>query len=342
MPPVGFAVLGLGTLAQTAILPAFRNVQTAKLVALVSRDIEKARRLGKVHGAAFSYDSLDECLDNPQVEAVYIVSPPGKHFEEVKAVARAGRHVLCEKPLAVTAPEAAEMVAMCARQSVLLMTAYRKCFEPSTLFIRDLIVSGRLGDLKILHTSFSERHAGPQTSPPWILDRQLAGGGPLMDLGIYCVHTARWLAGEIPTSVSAFQWTHNPSLFREVEEGIAFSMYFPSGLVAQASTCFSAALTSMLHLEGTLGSVSLTPAFPYEHVRVLNARFGNELVHKEFPVVDEFGPQIDAFSQAVRGGPRPPSCGRDGYVDMAIIEAIYGAAQAGIPQAVKLQGDAKL
>jgi predicted dehydrogenase len=110
----------------------------------------------------------------------------------------------------------------------------------------------------------------------------------------------------------------------------------PSGLVAQASTCYSAALSSMLYLEGTLGSVSLTPAFPYEHVRVLNARFGNEPVHREFPVVDEFGPQIEAFSQAIRGGPVPPSYGTDGYVNMAIIEAIYGAAQAGIPQAVKL------
>jgi predicted dehydrogenase len=92
----------------------------------------------------------------------------------------------------------------------------------------------------------------------------------------------------------------------------------------------------MLYLEGTLGSVSLTPAFPYEHVRVLRARFGNELVQRDFPVVDEFRPQMDAFAQAIRGGPIPPSCGRDGYVDMAIIEAIYAAAQAGIPQAVKL------
>jgi predicted dehydrogenase len=342
VPAVGFAVLGLGNLAQTQILPAFRGMQTAKLVALVSRDLAKARRLGEMHGAAFAYDSLDECLANPQVEAVYIATPPGAHSQEVNAVARAGRHVLCEKPLAVTAPEAAEMVATCARQSVLLMTAYRKCFEPSMIFTRDLILSGRLGALKILHSSFSERHAHPQTSPPWILDRTLAGGGPLMDLGVYCVHAARWLAGEIPTSVSAFQWTHDRSLFREVEEGIAFSMYFASGLVAQASTCYSAALNSMLYLEGTLGSVSLTPAFPYEHARVLNARLGDELLHREFPVVDEFGPQIDAFSQAVRGGPRPLSCGRDGYLDMAIMEAIYGAAQAGIPQAVKLQGDAKI
>jgi predicted dehydrogenase len=342
VPAVGFAVLGLGNLAQTQILPAFRGVQTAKLVALVSRDLAKARRLGEVHGAAFAYDSLDECLANPQVEAVYIATPPGSHAQEVNAVARAGRHVLCEKPLAVTAPQAAEMVATCARHSVLLMTAYRKCFEPSMVFIRGLILSGRVGALKILHSSFSERHAGPQTSPPWILDRRLAGGGPLMDLGVYCVHAARWLAGEIPASVSAFQWTHDRALFREVEEGIAFSMYFPSGLVAQASTCYSAALNSMLYLEGTLGSVSLTPAFPYEHVRVLNARIGDELIHREFPVVDEFSPQIDAFSQAVRGGPRPPSCGRDGYIDMAIIEAIYAAAQAGIPQAVKLQGDAKI
>ena len=336
MPPVGFAVVGLGNLAQSAILPAFRGMQRSRLVALVSRDGEKARRLASQHDVAQAYDNLEECLANPEVEAVYIATPPANHLREVETVASAKRHVLCEKPLATTASEAAEMVAICARQSVLLMTAYRKCFEPSTVFIRNLILSGRMGPLKLLHASFSERHANPQTNPPWILDRRLAGGGPLMDLGIYCVQAARWLAGEAPFRVSAFQWTHDRSLFRYIEEGIAFTMCFPSGLVAQASTCYSAALSSMLYLEGTLGSVSLTPAFPYEHERVLNARFGNEQLHKIFPVIDEFGPQIDAFSQAIRGGPLPPSCGADGYVDMAIIDALYRSAQAGVPQAVEL------
>ena len=163
-----------------------------------------------------------------------------------------------------------------------------------------------------------------------------------MDLGIYCVHAARWLVGEIPSSVSAVQWTHDRSLFREIEEGIAFSMQFPGGLMAQASTCYSAALNSMLYLEGTLGSVSLTPAFPYEHERVLNARFVNEQLHKVFPVIDEFRPQIDALSQAIRGGPLPPSCGADGYVDMAIIDALYRAAESGIPQAVELIDSAEV
>jgi len=333
--PVGFAVLGLGNLAQSAILPAFRGTKRAKLVALVSRDLEKARRLAAVHDAPGAYDNLESCLADPLVEAVYIATPPGSHLAEVEASARAGRHVLCEKPLAVTAPEAAQMVATCAAQPVLLMTAYRKCFEPSIVFIRDLIHSGRLGTLKILHTSFSERHALSQTSPPWILDRKLAGGGPLMDLGIYCVHTARWLAGEIPERVSAFQWTHNQTLFREVEEGMAFSMYFPSGLVAQASTCYSAALSSMLYIEGTHGSVSLTPAFPYEHPRVLSARFGSIVLRKNFPVVDEFRPQIEAFSRAIRGGALPPSGGAEGYIDMAIIEALYRSAEAGVPQVVE-------
>ena len=336
MRPVGFAVLGLGALAQTAILPAFRGMQEAKLIALVSRDAEKARRVASLHGVPYAYGSLQDCFANPQVEAVYIATPPGSHLQEVDAVARAGRHVLCEKPLAMTAPEAAEMVATCARQPVLLMTAYRKCFEPSMIFIRDLILSDRVGTLKILHTSFSERHAHPQTTPAWILDRRLAGGGPLMDLGIYCVHAARWLTGEIPVRVSGFQWTHDRSLFREVEEGIAFSMYFPSGLVAQASTCYSAALSSMLYLEGTRGSVSLTPAYPYEQERLLSARLGDELLQKTIPVVDEFRPQISAFSQAIRGGKLPPSGGAEGYVDMAIIEAIYRSADAGIPQAVEL------
>jgi predicted dehydrogenase len=336
LPPVGFAVVGLGNLAQSAILPAFRGMQRSRLVALVSRDGEKARRLASQHDVARAYDNLEECLANPQVEAVYIATPPANHLREVETVALAKRHVLCEKPLAMTAPEAAEMVAICARQSVLLMTAYRKCFEPSTVFVRNLILSGRMGALKLLHASFSERHANPQTNPPWILDRRLAGGGPLMDLGIYCVQAARWLAGEAPFRVSAFQWTHDRSLFRDIEEGIAFTMCFPSGLVAQASTCYSAALSSMLYLEGTLGSVSLTPAFPFEHERVLNARFGNEQLHKIFPVIDEFRPQIDAFSQAIRGGPLPPSCGADGYVDMAIIDALYRSARTGVPQAVEL------
>jgi predicted dehydrogenase len=336
MRPVGFAVVGLGALAQAAILPAFRDMESARLVALVSRDPEKARRLAALHDVPYSYGTLEDCLSNPEVEAVYIATPPGLHLAEVQTVALAGRHVLCEKPLAATASEAAEMVAICARQSVQLMTAYRKCFEPSLIFIRDLILSGRMGALKILHTSFSERHASEPTTPPWILDRKLAGGGPLMDLGIYCVHAARWLAGEIPTRVSAMQWTHDADLFREVEEGIAFSLQFASGLVAQASTCFSSALSSMLYLEGTLGSVMLSPAFPFEHPRVLTARFGDEVVQKTFPVVDEFRPQIEALSQAIRGGSVPPSGGAEGYVDMVIIEAIYRAARVGIPQEISV------
>jgi predicted dehydrogenase len=339
MRPVGFAVLGLGTLAQTAILPAFRGMQRARLVALVSRNPEKARRLAMLHDVPYSYDTLDDCLANPEVEAVYIATPPGKHMTEVEAVALAGRHVLCEKPLATTASEAAEMVAICARQPVQLMTAYRKCFEPAMLFIRELILNGRMGALKILHTSFSERHASPETTPPWILDRKLAGGGPLMDLGIYCVHAARWLAGEVPTRVSAFEWNHDRDLFPEVEEGIAFSLHFPSGLVAQASTCYSAALSSVLYLEGTQGSVTLSPAFPYEHPRVLTARFGNEVVQKTFPVVDEFRPQIEALSRAIRDGSLTPSGGAEGYVDMAIIETIYRAAKVGIPQEIELHSN---
>jgi predicted dehydrogenase len=340
VPAVGFAVVGLGTLAQTAILPAFRDMEEATLVALVSRDAEKARRLGALHGAAYTYDTLEECLGNSRVEAVYIATPPSAHLRQVEAVALSGRHVLCEKPLAMTAAEAAEMVATCARQSVLLMTAYRKCFEPSFVFIREMIRGGRIGALKILHASFSERHASPKTTPPWILDRQIAGGGPLMDLGIYCVHAARWLVGEVPSSVSAVQWTHDRSLFREIEEGIAFSMQFPGGLMAQASTCYSAALNSMLYLEGTRGSLSLTPAFPYEHERVLYARLEDGLLQKTFPVIDEFRPQIAAFAQAIRGGPIPPSCGADGYVDMAIIDALYRSAESGVTQTVELRRNA--
>ena len=185
---VGFAVVGLGSISRTSILPAFAHSKEAKLVALVSRDQGKAAAWAQQFGAEASYgvENYSACLANPEVNAVYIATPPGDHLALAVRAAQAKKHVLCEKPLAATAEQSAQMVKACRSNNVLLMTAYRKYFEPSIVYLKQLIGEGALGKLDMIHTSFSELYV-PGTSAAWMIDGKMAGGGPLMDLGVYCV-----------------------------------------------------------------------------------------------------------------------------------------------------------
>ena len=234
---IGFAVVGLGKIAQGSVLPAYANSRHAKLVALVSRDRKKATRLARKFGAdaVYSSDEYAECLANSEVSALYIATPPGDHAHLTIAAAQAGKHVLCEKPMAATSQQSAAMVEACRKNGVLLMTAYRKYYEPGTLYLKQLIQSGKLGRIDVIHTAFSELYS-PAVSQSWLVDPKLAGGGPLMDLGVYCVNTSRWLVDENPSEASAQSWVHDAAKFQEVEEGISFRLRFPSGLVVDGSS----------------------------------------------------------------------------------------------------------
>jgi predicted dehydrogenase len=222
---VGFAVVGLGKIAQGSVLPAFKNSKSAKLVALVGRNRNKTAELARRFHAIAIYqsDEYAACLANSDVSAVYIATPPGEHARLTIQAAEAGKHVLCEKPLAATVEQSAAMVEACRQNGVLLMTAYRKYYEPSTLHLKQLIQSGKLGRIDAIHTAFSELYA-PGVSQSWLLDSKLAGGGPLMDLGVYCVNTTRWLVDENPTQATAQSWTNDTKRFQEVEEGVSFRL----------------------------------------------------------------------------------------------------------------------
>jgi len=265
---IGYAVVGLGTLTRNAILPAFANCRHSKLVALVSRDTKKAAELGKKYKAPkiYSVSNFDRCLRNPEVSAVYVVTPPGQHEEFTVRTAQAGKHVLCEKPLAATAEQSRKMVEACRHGGVLLMTAYRKYFEPSTVYLKSLIASGALGQIDAIHTSFSENY-NPKSSPAWLLDPSLAGGGPMMDLGVYCVNTCRLLVGEDPAEVVAQSWRHDKRRFVNVEEGMAFQLRFPSGLIVQGTSTYSAAISSFVYVQGSKGWAALSPAYTFEDER---------------------------------------------------------------------------
>jgi predicted dehydrogenase len=333
---IGFAVVGLGSIAQSSVLPAFAHSKKTRLVAVVSRDKKKAKRLARRFGAdhAYSTDEYSACLSNPDVSAIYIATPQGEHEALATKAAEAGRHVLCEKPLAATVEQSARMVAACQQHGVLLMTAYRKYFEPSSLYLKKLIREGSFGRIDVIHTAFSELHL-PGTSLPWLLDARLAGGGPLMDLGVYCVNTTRWLVDEDPVEVSAQSWQHDTAHFREVEEGIAFRMNFRSGLVVQATSTYGAAPSSFIHVQGTKGWALLSPAFPFEEERHLTGKIQGRWFQKKFKVADEFAPELDALAAAIQTGTTVEPDGRQGHRDVEIIHTIYASAKSGAPVVVR-------
>lgn len=330
---IGFAVVGLGQIAETAVLPAFRNSRKARLVALVSGDLAKARRLAKKFGAAHrcTYDQFDTCLQHPDVEAVYIATPNGTHAEYTVRAATAGKHVLCEKPMATTGEDCRRMIEACRAHRVRLMIAYRKFFEPGCLALKNMLRRSKLGRLKIIHSAFTFVMPRTMGVRSWQLDRGLAGGGSLMDVGIYCVNTVRWLTGREPVEALGYQWTVDPQRFREVEENIAFQLIFPEGLVLQATASFGAAFSSFLHVHGEQGWAALDPAFQYEEERRLFGRIGGRWFEKRFPVTDEFALELDAFAEAIRTGRDPEPAGQQGLRDVLVMEAIYRSAREGRP-----------
>jgi predicted dehydrogenase len=241
--------------------------------------------------------------------------------------------VLCEKPLAAKAEQSARMVEACRQAGVLLMTAYRKYFEPSCLYLKRLIQNGDLGRIDVVHTAFSELHS-PGVSHAWLLDPVLAGGGPLMDLGVYCVNTARWLVEENPVEVTARAWTRDPVQFRNVEEGIAFRMRFPSGLIVEGSSTYGAVLSSFIYIQGTKGWVSLTPAFTFDEERRLTGKIEGRWIERKFKVIDEFSLELDAFAEAIQERRAVEPDGVEGHRDMLILDAIYESASKQEPVAI--------
>lgn len=333
---IGYAVVGLGSIAKSSVLPAFANCKRSRLIALVSREAKKAELLAKQYKAksAYDLDNFAGCLAQPEVQAVYIATPQGAHLDVAVQAAKAGKHVLCEKPLAATVAQAATMVEACRKHRVKLWTAYRKYFEPSCLYVKELLQDGALGRLDVIHTAFSELHK-PGVSLDWLLDEKLAGGGPLMDLGVYSINTSRWLLGEDPVEVSAQAWKNDTSRFRQVEEGISYRMRFPSGLILHGSTSYGAVLSSLLFIQGTKGWLSLAPAFPFDEERKLTGKIGGKWFEKTFRVVDEFASEMDAFSEAIQKNKPVEPDGMQGLCDMKILHAIYQAARRQKPVRIR-------
>src|ERR1041384_963595 len=266
---VGYAVIGAGHIAQVAVLPAFKHAKNSKLVALVSSDAEKRRKLSKMYGCdAYPVEDLEDVLDRPDVDAVYIAEPNDKHCEFVIRCAAEGVHVLCEKPLGISEDECRRMIDACDRAGVKLMTAYRLHFEPSNLAVIDLLEKGKIGELRFFSSTFAY-----QVKAGNIRTSAERGGGAIWDLGVYCINAARYLFHADPVEVFAERIDRpDDPRFKEVHEGMSVSLKFAGDRVAQFIVSFGSFEQGQYRIVGTRGEIVLNNAYEYIGPRELQLK----------------------------------------------------------------------
>ncbi|MDX6806864.1 Gfo/Idh/MocA family oxidoreductase [Terrihabitans rhizophilus] len=331
---VGFAVVALGRLTLEELLPAFGETKKAKLAALVSGSPEKLKALGNAHdvpeGSRYSYEEFDRIADNPDVKAVYIVLPNAMHHEFTLRAAKAGKHVLCEKPMANTSAEAQEMVEACAAANVHLMIAYRCQYEPNNRRVIKMAREKTFGEFKLL-----EAVNGQNQGPPdqWRLKKALAGGGALPDIGLYCLNTIRAITGEEPVEVQAqlFSTPGDPR-FTEVEEAVTWLMRFPSGVHATSTTHYGVHKAQTLLAHTPQAAILLENAFAYrgQKLRVSGVEDGVETDRSlTIPQKNQFALEIDHMAECVLTGRKPRTPGEEGLQDHRVMEAIYRSAETG-------------
>jgi len=326
---VGYVVIGLGHIAQAAVLPAFRHArENSRLVAVVSGNEEKRRKLAKKYRCdAYSYDELDECLAREDVGAAYLCEPNDKHAEFTIRCAGAGVHVLCEKPLAVSEEECRRMIEACEEAGVKLMTAYRLHFEPANLEVVKLIRQGKIGDLRFFSSDFSF-----QVKEDNIRTSAEHGGGPVWDIGIYCINAARYCFRSDPIEVFALRADRpGDPRFKEVHEGMSATLKFPGDRLATFNVSFGAAATSTYRIVGTKGDICLDDAYEYVGEREMTVTVQDKSHTRKFGMTDQFAPELIAFSDAVLNDGEIEPDGEEGLRDVRIIDALLRSARDGRP-----------
>lgn len=318
---IRYAVVGLGYIAQVAVLPAFAHAKSnSRLTALISDDPTKLAKLGKQYGVSrtYSYDEYDECLESGEIDAVYIALPNHLHCEYTERAARAGIHILCEKPMAMTEHECERMIRSADHHRVKLMIAYRLHFEKANLEAIKIVQSGKLGNPRFFDSVFSQ-----QVVKDNIRVRKQTGGGTLWDIGIYCINAARYLFQAEPLEVMAFTATTDQERFQEVEEMTSAILRFPEDRLATFTSSFGASDISEYRVTGTKGNLRLTAAYEYVEPIVQYLTVNNKSRTRTFQKRDHFAPQLIHFSDCIHRNTQPEPAGDEGLIDVRIIQALY-------------------
>ena len=325
---IRWAVVGLGHIAQVAVLPAFDHLRNSRLAALVTGDDRKLRALARRHDVELTgqYDDLEQILEDGAIDAVFVALPNHMHTKFTVRALRAGAHVLCEKPMAVTSAECEGMIDVAREQNRKLMIGYRLHFEESNLEAIRQVVDGKLGDVLHVHGVLTMMVRDEQNIR---LGERRRGGGPLYDLGIYPLNAARYLFRAEPERVMAF-----PSDARTragAEQRIVGVLRFPGDREATFLASVAAAPVSELRIVGTKGDLRVENAFDYAAGMRHTLTIDEEPVRRSFPKRDQFAAELSYFAQCIRDDREPEPSGREGLADVRVIEALYRSATTGRP-----------
>ncbi len=321
------AIMGLGSYG-TRVSEAMQSCRRAKLVGVISGTPAKIKRWRAKYNIpeknCYNYETYDQIKDNPDIDAVYVITPNALHHDAVLRVAAAGKQVICEKPMAVNAREGREMVDACKKAGVKLLVGYRMHFEPNTLEIIGMRKAGEFGKIMFFQGLSGFRIGDPTQ---WRLNKELSGGGALMDIGIYALNGARYMTGEEPNWVTAQETKTNPVKFKEdIDETIQFQLGFPSGAVASCLSTYNMNYLDRFFLNGQKGFAELHPATGYgpikgrTHKGVLEP---SRVTHQTI--------QMDEMAGIILEDKKPvvPVNGEEAVKDLAIMDAIYKACQTG-------------
>jgi predicted dehydrogenase len=337
---MGVAVVGLGHLSLEQILPGFGQAKHVRVTALVSGDLAKASTIGLQYGVPkthlYDYQNFDRIKENPDVDIVYIVLPNSLHAEYTVRAAQAGKHVLCEKPMATSVADAERMVNACAEANRRLMIAYRLQYNSAHRAVIAMARKKSFGSVQLITATNGQNDA---PNGQWRQIRSLSGGGSLPDVGLYCLNAFRYLTGEEPNEITAqvTQPKEDPR-FQEIENLCSFTLKFPSGVMAVGNSGYSLHENRHLRVMAEDAWFGLDPAFGYDNLTLQIGRKAgqsNSEEQRRFSPDNQFATEMDHFARRIRENVDPLTPGAEGLQDQKLIEAIYQAAAGG--GVVKLQ-----
>lgn len=334
--PIGYCIVGLGRISVDHFMPGLLTSQHGKVTALVSGHPDKANKLAAQYNvplsSVYTYEQYDKIRDNPAIDAVYIGLPNSMHAEYTIRAARAGKHVLCEKPMASTVADSRNMIAACADAKKKLMIAYRCQLEAVNLKAVSLIRDGAIGKVQAIESA----NGFNIQQKEWRLDKTLAGGGPLMDVGIYSLNATRYLTGEEPQVLSAYSSViDHDGRFDQVEENFGWTMRFPSGIIASCNTTYGAPMDGYYKVHGSKGVIELSPAFSYQGIHMTGSYTDSNGQRHPLdmpePIKDpqQFTAQADYFADCILNDKPVKMNGEEGLRDMELLMQLYRSA--GVP-----------
>jgi predicted dehydrogenase len=331
---LGWAIVGLGGLALGEIMPAFADCKLSKPAALISGHPEKAAKVAKAYGinadAIYNYDNFDSIAADKRIDVVYIVLPNSMHAEFTIRALKAGKHVLCEKPMAVSVEEGESMRDTATGARLKLGIAYRLHYEPLNRQVMQWCKDRKFGKIRSITSSNCQNVKAPNIR----LSAKL-GGGPVGDVGIYSINAARYITGEEPMEVmaTAFQPDDDPR-FREVPESVAFMLRYPSGIIANCDCSFGTSESRRYRVLCERGYLEMDPAFSYRGLKLrakeeFGGKEGSVLQEVNLRQVDHFAAEMDGFSKAILEDGEILTPASMGIADMKIIAAIHESVKTG-------------